>query len=61
VLDPVDQLLFLLERYLCHLGPALSPINFKTSFLVFVHAGSFCIGSWPAGAGVLGLSFFLLS
>jgi hypothetical protein len=41
VFDPVDQLLFLLERYLCHLGPALSSINLKTSFFVFVHARSF--------------------
>jgi hypothetical protein len=59
VLDPVDQLVFLLERYLCHLGPALSSVDLETSLPVFVHAGSFCIGAWPAGAGVLGLSFFL--
>ena len=27
--DPVDQLLFLLERYLCHLGPALSSVDLE--------------------------------
>jgi hypothetical protein len=58
VLDPVDQLLFLLERYLRHLGSALSSVHFETSFLVLVHAGSFGLIARTTCTGAFVFSFY---
>jgi hypothetical protein len=58
VLDPVDQLFFFLERYLCHLGPALSSINFETSLLMLVHTGSFGLIARTTCTGTFVFSFY---